>query len=117
MNAAELGISLAKVIGVGLVLGAGLPAIFAIAYHWLVGSNGPVSSASSNQASSPPSPETTNSRERMASPASEFSTTSTPWPPVAVITFSANDRLRESKTWSAPRRCTKSRFSSLPTVA
>ncbi len=31
MNAAELGISLAKVIGVGLVLGAGLPAIFAIA--------------------------------------------------------------------------------------
>ena len=30
MNAAELGISLAKVIAVGLVLGAGLPAIFAI---------------------------------------------------------------------------------------
>ncbi|PFG35526.1 hypothetical protein ATL41_0210 [Flavimobilis soli] len=30
MNAAELGISLVKVVAVGLLLGAGLPAIFAI---------------------------------------------------------------------------------------
>ncbi len=53
----------------------------------------------------------------MNSPASEFSTTSTPLPSVAFITSSAKPSDRESNTCFTPSDFTYSRFAALPAVA
>ena len=53
----------------------------------------------------------------MKSPASAFSTTSTPRPPVSASTWSANATDRESITWVTPSRRSRSRFASDPAVA
>ncbi len=53
----------------------------------------------------------------IAAPDSEFSTTSTPAPPVAARVSSANASERESMTWAMPCSRSHARFSGRPAVA